>query len=62
MPTLTMKEHSGPSQSPTETKLEDQVRCRAHEPYEARGHEDGLRRRPPVEIEITRNATSGAAA
>ena len=64
MPVLTMKETPRPSNTATEIKLEEQIRRRAYELYEARRHEDGraLEDWLQAEIEITGNATSGAAA
>jgi hypothetical protein len=64
MPTLTMKETPRPPGTPTEKKLEQQIRRRAYELYEARGHKDGhdLDDWLQAEIAITGNATSGAAA
>lgn len=64
MPTLRMKETPKPASTATEKKLEDQIRRRAYELYEARGRgvgqdlEDWLQ----AEIDITGNATSAAPA
>ena len=64
MPALTMKETPRPASTPTEKKLEAQIRLRAYEKYEARGHENGheLDDWLEAEIEITGNATQGASA
>jgi hypothetical protein len=62
MPALTMKETPRPSSVPTEKNLEDQIRRRAYEFYQARGHEDGhaLDDWLQAEIDVTGNATSGS--
>jgi len=39
MPVLTMKESPRPSNTQTETRLEEQIRGRAYQLYEARGRE-----------------------
>ena len=64
MPVLTMKETPRPTSTTTEQKLEEQIRSRAYELYEARGREDGhdLEDWLQAEIDITGNATRGAAA
>lgn len=64
MPALTMKETPTPASIPTKQKLEEQIRRRAYELYEARGPEDGheLEDWLQAEIDITGNATTGAAA
>lgn len=64
MPALTMKETPRPDSTPTEKKLEEQIRRRAYELYEARGRENGhdLEDWLQAEIDITGNATSSAAA
>jgi hypothetical protein len=64
MPALTMKETPRPASTPTEKKLEQQIRRRAFELYESRGQDNGhdLEDWLQAEIEITGNATGGAAA
>ncbi len=59
MPVLTMKETPKPSSTATETKLEEQIRRRAYQLYEARSRKDGndLEDWLQAEIEITGNAT-----
>jgi hypothetical protein len=64
MPALTMKQTPKPSSTPTEKKLEQQIRRRAYELYEARGRGDGheLDDWLQAEIDIIGNATSSATA
>lgn len=64
MPALTMKETPQPTKTPTEKKLEQQIRRRAFELYEAHGRRNGhdLEDWLQAEIEIIGNATHGAAA
>ena len=64
MPALRMKEPPRPVSTATEKKLEEQIRRRAYELYEARGHENGhdLEDWLQAEIDITGNAASSAAA
>ena len=64
MPALTMKETPRADSTPTEQKLEEQIRGRAYQLYEARGREDAhhLEDWLQAEIDITGNATPGAAA
>lgn len=59
MPVLTMKETPRPSSTATETKLEEQIRRRAYQLYEARNRKDGndLEDWLQAEIDITGNAT-----
>ena len=59
MPVLTMKETPRPSSTPTETKLEEQIRSRVYQLYEARSRKDGndLEDWLQAEIDITGNAT-----
>lgn len=59
MPALTMKETPRPASTATEKKLEEQIRRRAYEVYEARGRGDGLDLEDwlQAEIDITGNAT-----
>lgn len=59
MPVLTMKEMPRPSSTATETKLEEQIRRRAYQLYEARNRKDGndLEDWLQAEIDITGNAT-----
>src|SRR5438105_642784 len=62
MPALTMNETPRPTSTATDKKLEQQIRSRAYELYEAHGHdghdvEDWLQ----AEIDIRRKATNGAA-
>ena len=64
MPTLRMRETPQPASTATEKKLEDQIRRRAYELYEARGRGVGhdLEDWFQAEIDITRNVTSAATA
>jgi hypothetical protein len=64
MPALTMKETPKPSSIPTEKKLEQQIRLRAYELYEARGRANGheIDDWLQAEIDIIGNATSRATA
>ena len=59
MPVLMMKETPRPASTATETKLEEQVRRRAYQLYEARGRKNGndLEDWVQAEIDITGNAT-----
>jgi len=59
-----MKESPRPSNTQTETRLEEQIRWRAYQLYEARGHENGsdLEDWLQAEIDITGNATRSASA
>jgi len=63
MPALTMKETSKPSGTPTEKKIEQQIRRRAYELYEARGRGNGheIDDWLQAETDITRSGTSDAA-
>ena len=62
MPALTMKETPRPASTPTEKKVEQQIRRRAYELYETRGCENGhnLEDWLQAEIDITGIATRGA--
>jgi len=64
MPVLTMKESPRPSNTQPETRLEEQIRGRAYQLYEARGRENGsdLEDWLQAEIDITGNATRSASA
>lgn len=64
MPTLRMKESPKSASTATEKKLEDRIRGRAYELYEARGREVGqdLEDRFQAEIDITGNTTRTATA
>ena len=64
MSALTMKETPRPASTPTEKKLEAQIRLRAYELYEERGRENGheLEDWLQAEIDITGNATRSASA
>jgi Protein of unknown function (DUF2934) len=63
MPALRMKD-SSPSNTATETKLEEQIRRRAYELYEARSCENGndLEDWLQAETDITGNTTRSASA
>ena len=63
MPALTMKETSKPSGTPTEKKIEQQIRRRAYELYEARGrgNDHDLDDWLEAEAEITGRAERSAA-
>ena len=64
MPAHTMKETPKPSSLRTEKKLQEQIRRRAYELYEARGRGNGheIDDWLQAEIDIIGNATSGATA
>jgi len=63
MPVPMMKETPRPASTTTKEKLEVQIRRRAFDFYEARGRENGheLEDWLQAEIDITGNATHGAA-
>ena len=64
MPVLTMKETPRRSNTATEMKLEEQIRRRAYQLYEARGRENGndLEDWLHAEIDITGNVPRKASA
>lgn len=52
MPALGMKETPRPASTATEKKLEEQIRCRAYELYQARGRGDGQHLEDWLQAEI----------
>ena len=64
MRALMMKETPRPASTSTEKKVEQQIRRRAYELYEAGGRQNGhdLEDWLQAEIDITGNATRGASA